>query len=414
MNNPIIKVEHLSKGYTLKHQTSSYQTFRETAVELMKKPFGLSQKQLKNEEFWALQDVNFEVQKGEVIGIIGPNGSGKSTLLKILSQITAPTKGEIIIRGQVASLLEVGTGFHPELTGRENIFLNGSILGLSKKEIVKKFDEIVEFSGVKKFLDTPVKRYSSGMHVRLAFSVAANMEPDILIIDEVLAVGDAEFQKKCLGKMEEITKKEGRTILFVSHNLIAVQKLCSRTVSLEHGKIKNIGITAEVIKKYLTEKATPSSNPQLKTRSDVGSVHFTNIEISNAQGSGIISGDDCLKFKLQYTSNFQTPIADPRIVITVNSEISQQTVLRLDTDVTADSIPEKLSPKGEIACETGPINLSEGKYLVEIDFLIQGSSRDHVVRAAEFDVEANLEKYRYKVKADKTVCDHLIKYSFKQ
>lgn len=414
MANRIIKVEHLSKSYILRHYNSSYQTFRETVVELMKKPFSRSQKQSKKEEFWALDDVNFEVEKGEVIGIIGPNGSGKSTLLKILSQITAPTKGLITIRGQVASLLEVGTGFHPELTGRENIFLNGSILGLSKKGIKRKFDEIVEFSGVEKFLDTPVKRYSSGMHVRLAFSVAAHMEPDILLIDEVLAVGDAEFQNKCLGKMESITKKEGRTILFVSHNLIAVQKLCNRTISLDHGRIKNIGVTAEVIKKYLTEKSIPSNNPQLKTRSEVGSVHFTNIEISNAQGSGMINSDDCLRFKLQYTSNFQTPIADARVVITVRSELSQQIVLRLDTDVTADSIPEKLQPQGEIVCETGPVNLTEGKYLVEIDFLIQGASRDHVIRAGEFDVDTDLKKYDYKIKADKTVCDSLVKYSFKQ
>ncbi|MFA6473926.1 MAG: ABC transporter ATP-binding protein [Patescibacteria group bacterium] len=414
MPTPIINVEHLSKSYILRHKTSSYQTFRETAVEFFKKPFGASEKTPKKEDFWALQDINFEVTKGEVIGIIGPNGSGKSTLLKILSQITAPTKGEISIRGQVASLLEVGTGFHPELTGRENIFLNGSILGLSKKEIIKKFDEIVEFSGVEKFLDTPVKRYSSGMHVRLAFSVAAHMEPDILIIDEVLAVGDAEFQKKCLGKMESITKSEGRTILFVSHNLIAVQKLCNRAISLDHGHIRHIGPTAEVIKHYLTEKSTPLQNPQLEARAGVGSVHFTNIKISNIQGSGLIKSNDSLRFNLEYTSNIPNSIEDARVVITVSSELSQQTVLRLDTEVAAETINPSIAPRGKIVCETGPINLTEGKYLVEIDFLIHGTSRDHIIRAAEFDVEANLEAYNYKVKADQTVCDYVLPYKYTQ
>lgn len=414
MPTPIISVEHLSKSYLLRHQTSSYQTFRETAVEFFKKPFGTNEKTPKKENFWALQDVNFEVMKGEVIGIIGPNGSGKSTLLKILSQITAPTKGFISIRGQVASLLEVGTGFHPELTGRENIFLNGSILGLSKKEIAKKFDEIVKFSGVDRFLDTPVKRYSSGMQVRLAFSVAAHMEPDILIIDEVLAVGDAEFQKKCLGKMENITKTEGRTILFVSHNLIAVQKLCTRAISLDHGHVKHIGSTAEVIKSYLTEKTTPLQNTQLEARAGVGSVHFTNIEISNIQGSGLIKSNDSLRFNLEYTSNIPNSIEDSRVVITVSSELSQQTVLRLDTEVAAVTLGAAITPRGKIVCETGPINLTEGKYLVEIDFIIHGTSCDHVIRAAEFDVEANLEAYDYKVKADRTVCDYVLPYKYTQ
>ncbi len=211
------------------------------------------------EEFWALRGVDFSIDQGEVIGIIGANGAGKSTLLKILTGITPPTEGEVVMRGRVASLLEVGTGFHPELTGRENIFLNGAILGMTRKEIAKKFDDIVEFAGVTQFLDTPVKYYSSGMYVRLAFSVAAHMEPDILLVDEVLAVGDAEFQKKCLGKMEEVTKKSGRTILFISHNMGAIQNLCKKTIFLKKGRIEMFGKTDDVIRAYLEHSEAVSS-----------------------------------------------------------------------------------------------------------------------------------------------------------
>jgi lipopolysaccharide transport system ATP-binding protein len=202
-----------------------------------------------HDTFWALKDINFEVEQGEVLGIIGRNGAGKSTLLKILSRITAPTEGEIRLKGRIGSLLEVGTGFHPELTGRENIYFNGAILGMKKKEIDDKFDEIVKFSGVVKFLDTPVKRYSIGMQVRLAFSVAANLDPEILLVDEVLAVGDAEFQKKCLGKMEEVSDY-GRTVIFVSHNMAAVQNLCDKVCLLNNGKIVEIGDTDTIISCY--------------------------------------------------------------------------------------------------------------------------------------------------------------------
>lgn len=200
---------------------------------------------------WALKNVDFDVKKGDIVGIIGKNGAGKSTLLKILSQITAPTTGKITLNGKIASLLEVGTGFHPELSGRDNIFLNGSILGMRKSEIVKKFDEIVEFSGVQKYLDTPVKRYSSGMYVRLAFAVAAHLEPDILILDEVLAVGDAEFQKKCLGKIQNISKSDGRTVLIVSHNLATISNLCKRSILLQNGCVSLIDDTSKVLDKYI-------------------------------------------------------------------------------------------------------------------------------------------------------------------
>jgi lipopolysaccharide transport system ATP-binding protein len=241
---PILQIENISKRFRISHELQSYLNFRDRLIQLFSKSSTTS------EEFWALDKVSFTVEAGESIGIIGKNGAGKSTLLKILSKITPPTSGRIISRGRIASLLEVGTGFHPELTGRENIYLNGSILGMKRTEIQQKFDEIVDFSGVEKFLDTPLKHYSSGMQLRLAFAVAAFLEPEVLIIDEVLAVGDAEFQKKCMGKMDEVSKS-GRTILFVSHNMNAVNSLCSRCIYLSKGKIVEIGKTEEIINQYL-------------------------------------------------------------------------------------------------------------------------------------------------------------------
>ena len=256
---PIIEIKDLGKRYEITHQRGSYVALRDILANILRSPFKFAKHKAKQmagiatkEEFWALRNINLDVKPGEVIGIIGKNGAGKSTLLKILTGITPPTEGEIIMRGRAASLLEVGTGFHPELTGRENIFLNGAILGMTRKEITRKFDEIVEFSGIGKFLDTPVKRYSSGMYVRLAFSVAAHMEPDILLVDEVLAVGDAEFQKKCLGKMEEVTKKQGRTILFISHNMAAIERICNRVLLIEKGKIKKDSTdVSDTVREYL-------------------------------------------------------------------------------------------------------------------------------------------------------------------
>ncbi|OFX32467.1 MAG: hypothetical protein A2X08_00635 [Bacteroidetes bacterium GWA2_32_17] len=246
MSDTAIKVENLSKKYTIGAKASG--SLRETIVH---KWNSLSNKtNCNNEEFWALKDISFEVKQGEILGIIGKNGAGKSTLLKVLSRITEPTSGRFVINGRVSSLLEVGTGFHPELTGRENIYLNGTILGMTRKEVKQKFDEIVDFSGVEKFIDTPVKHYSSGMYVRLAFAVAAHLEPEILIIDEVLAVGDAEFQKKCLGKMGDVSKKDGRTVLFVSHNLSSVKQLCNHGLLLFNGLLKCNDLIHNVIKTY--------------------------------------------------------------------------------------------------------------------------------------------------------------------
>ncbi|MHB8276114.1 MAG: ABC transporter ATP-binding protein [Candidatus Humimicrobiaceae bacterium] len=252
----VIETENLGKKYIISHQAiNEYQTLRETITNNAKNLVTSRSKVLpKKEEFWALRNVTFDVEKGDRIGIIGRNGAGKSTLLKLLSRITEPSEGKVKIRGKIASLLEVGTGFHPELTGRENIYLNGAVLGMSRKDIKKNFDEIVAFAEVEKFLDTPVKRYSSGMYVRLAFSVAAHLEPDILLIDEVLAVGDAQFQKKSLGKMEEVSKNKGRTILFVSHNMGSVSKICDRCIQINSGKIVEDGPAKNVIYNYLNNE----------------------------------------------------------------------------------------------------------------------------------------------------------------
>jgi len=274
----IIKVENLSKKYILKHQAKEKYVALRDVITDKARSLMTSKAQLEPafEEFWALKNVSFEINKGERIGIIGRNGAGKSTLLKIFSRITEPTEGRVTINGRVSSLLEVGTGFHPELTGRENIFLNGSILGMGNREIQAKFDEIVAFAEVEKFLDTPVKRYSSGMYVRLAFAVAAHLEPDILIVDEVLAVGDAAFQKKCLGKMEDVSKG-GRTVLFVSHNMAAISALCNKVIVLSNGTLQEIGNTDKVINSYLhagkksqgvnRDDSPSSANAKLKIRS---------------------------------------------------------------------------------------------------------------------------------------------------
>src|SRR5436190_7497908 len=257
MSGSVIKAENLGKKYIIGHKgTQGYKTFREQMLQHVGNFYSRTKKLVRGqdvlegdevEDFWALKDLNFEIQKGDRVGIIGKNGAGKSTLLKVLSRITEPTTGKVFIKGRVASLLEVGTGFHPELTGRENIFLNGAIMGMARAEIKRKFDEIVDFSGVEKFLDTPVKRYSSGMYVRLAFAVAAHLEPEILIVDEVLAVGDAEFQKKCLGKMKDLSEHGGRTVVFVSHNMAAVKQLCYKGILLQEGKINFVGDATQAV-----------------------------------------------------------------------------------------------------------------------------------------------------------------------
>ena len=289
----VIRAEHLGKKYLISHQgereryialrdviTRKVMSAHRSALNFFRKP---QARQRRSEEFWAIKDLNFEIKQGEVVGIIGRNGAGKSTLLKILSRITEPSEGRVEIAGRVASLLEVGTGFHPELTGRENIYLNGTILGMTRPEIRRKFDEIVAFAEVEQFLDTPVKRYSSGMHVRLAFSVAAHMEPEILVVDEVLAVGDAEFQSKCIGKMKGVAGTGDRTILFVSHNMAACKQLCRRGIWLDHGVIRMMGSIDEVIEAYLADLHEHSASGIL-SEADVsgdGQVDLLSYSVSN-------------------------------------------------------------------------------------------------------------------------------------
>jgi lipopolysaccharide transport system ATP-binding protein len=290
MSSSVIEVQDLSKKFVIHHEQGGrqkYDSLRDVITNRFKR---LSSKKTSDfsahEDFWALRDVNFKVEQGERVGIIGRNGAGKSTLLKILSQITEPTSGSVRINGRVASLLEVGTGFHPELTGRENIFLNGAILGMSRSEVRRKFDEIVAFAEIEKFLDTPVKRYSSGMYVRLAFAVAAHLEPEILILDEVLAVGDVEFQKKCFGKVESISKGEGRTILFVSHNMGAVSQLCNSALLLHKGQALFFGEVQQGLQRYSSlEKSLSSEYKVVDEASEFGITFVSSNEKLNARSS---------------------------------------------------------------------------------------------------------------------------------
>lgn len=305
MSNIVVQVENLGKRYSLgeQSQSSSLKAALGAGMRSLKRALtGRSRRPKATsalEDFWALQDISFQIRQGDRVGIVGRNGAGKSTLLKILSRITEPSLGEVRIRGRVASLLEVGTGFHPELTGRENIFLNGAILGMSKAEIQRKFDEIVAFAEVERFLDTPVKRYSSGMYVRLAFAVAAHLEPEILIVDEVLAVGDAQFQSKCLGKMQDVAQN-GRTVLFVSHNMAAVRQLCTSAILLQKGQLVMTGSGEQVVSRYLS---SPQSNANQGRRISPYGIELVEIALQDADNlpteSLVFDRDYSLKVSLQ-------------------------------------------------------------------------------------------------------------------
>lgn len=368
MKNEIaVKIENIGKKYII-GQSEKYLALRDTVIKAVKVPFNLlkGKKFRTKKEFWALKDVSIEVQKGDVIGIIGRNGAGKSTLLKILSRITEPTEGTITYNGRVASLLEVGTGFHPELTGRENVFLNGAILGMKKSEIEEKFEEIVEFSGVREFIDMPVKRYSSGMQVRLAFSVAANLDSDILIIDEVLAVGDAEFQKKCLGKMDDVTKDKARTIFFVSHDLNAVRRICNKTMYLEDGRVKSFGETSDVIQEYLLKSGSQAE--YVFDENDTTDYLIKSVRIFNSLGekTNQILNDESFKIEIEYKMNKElkgiqaTFVFDSMLGGRVFSTSSPDSKLYLNSEIGTHKITYTFPPHNNVYINPGTYILNIG------------------------------------------------------
>jgi lipopolysaccharide transport system ATP-binding protein len=375
MAMPAIRVEGLGKRYRLAHgqERAAYRTLRDSIMKFVTAPL---RKRGTEEEFWALNDVSFEVQPGEVVGIIGRNGAGKSTLLKILSRIMKPTTGRVEINGRVGSLLEVGTGFHPELTGRENVYLNGSILGMSHKVIEKKFDEIVAFAEVEKFLDTPVKRYSSGMYVRLAFAVAAHLEPEIMIVDEVLAVGDAAFQKKCLGKMSEVGRA-GRTVLFVSHNMAALQHLCQKAFILQKGSIVACGSAGEMVKDYLHRQSNNTfSLKDFSNRTGSGDVIFTSFRIEDENGRTIQlahSGQD-ITLVFGYASDLG-PVHKPvNIGFGLHSPTGERLVI-LYASHTGQEF-NSLSSTGEFRCRIPRLPFNPGRISVFPRIEVNGNESD--------------------------------------
>jgi lipopolysaccharide transport system ATP-binding protein len=379
-----VRVENLGKRYRLSTSRAAYGTLGETLADTLQRALRRSHAREPRKTIWALSDVDFEVSWGEVLGIVGRNGAGKSTLLKILSRVTYPTTGRARLYGRVGSLLEVGTGFHTELTGRENIYLSGAILGMRKAEIQQKFDEIVDFAEIDRFLDTPVKRYSTGMFMRLAFAVAAHLEPEILIVDEVLAVGDAAFQKKCLGKMD-LAAEEGRTILFVSHNMATIQALCDRAIWLKDGRIIEDGSTATVVRRYLESQATPSvaSLENYEERSGDGTARVVSLEIRSVDPDGLIRPTSRLRFQVGYRSD--KPVRFPQFVISIFDELGIGLFL-LHSEFT-DRLPEALPPEGIVSCETDPINLTPGRCAVEVELLKGNVRADLVSHAGTFDVE---------------------------
>jgi lipopolysaccharide transport system ATP-binding protein len=393
MSKPIIKVENLSKAYQIGQIGSGtlskdLERFWQTKILGNEDPFlkiGETNDRSKrgtSNIVWSLKDINFEINQGDAVGIIGKNGAGKSTLLKLLSRVTSPTTGEIRVKGRIASLLEVGTGFHPELSGRENIYLNGAILGMRKKEITRKLDEIIDFSGVERYIDTPVKRYSSGMYVRLAFAVAAHLESEILIVDEVLAVGDAEFQKKCLGKMGDISKGEGRTVLFVSHNMAAVQNLCNKGIVLENGQIAFQGASDTSIQEYLKNSANIKSLKDYQQRSGTGKVKIVN---------AIIYGENkFLEPQLGQPFHIEFEIDNPDQIDTSKFRFD----LKIDDNLgqrliwLSDSIFEKpvIQNFNKVIFKIEKLTLNQGGYYISTDIYVDRRRADWLQNAIYFEV----------------------------
>ena len=388
--NSIVEVSHLSKKYR-KGERIPYYSLRDSIAGAIRS-LGRRNLQLQKDEFWALKNVSFTVREGEVIGIIGRNGAGKSTLLKILGRITPPTEGCITLRGRVANLLEVGTGFHPELTGRENIYLNGAILGMRRNEVKRKFDEIVAFSEVSKFLDMPVKHYSSGMYMRLAFAVAAHLESEILLVDEVLAVGDAQFQKKCLSKMSEVSRA-GRTVFFVSHNLAALQSLCTQGLFLSKGQVISQGKISSVIKKYYQSFSTSKSDTQTQLhkfdRAGSGNMRFQSITFvdNNGKDKSSIKSGEPLTIKLRYTTKRNVELKNVNISVALNNIFGQR--VTIFNNKLKDGIFSTIPNKGLIIVSIDSFPLTPGRYDLNVFAEINGEIADWLQEAAFISVDSN-------------------------
>lgn len=390
---PAIEVDRISKQFRLGGAANkTYRTLRDSVADGVRRSWGAIRRTAKSERtttppaepFWALKDVSFEVQPGEVVGIIGRNGSGKSTLLKILSQIYEPTSGRARVRGRLASLLEVGTGFHPELTGRENIYLNGSILGMSRAEIKRQFDEIVAFSEIEKFLDTPVKRYSSGMYVRLAFAVAAHLNPEIMFVDEVLAVGDAEFQNKCLGKMKDVARG-GRTVIFVSHNLGSVRTLCTTAIYLASGRIQSTGNVSSIVDDYLSARKQRARSSLLDRieRAGTGSIRLDKVEIETSQfgiAPQIVAGSS-----VTFRFHFDKPIHRLRFVWAIYDTHGRLLFDFNDSHISPTDDINSNRDSTTIECHVPAFHANPGSYTVNTA-LISNEIVDHVEAACAFDV----------------------------
>ena len=388
MENIAIRVENLSKQYKIGLAQHRHDTLRDQVVNGLRSLL-LRNGRLSDIIFWALKDISLEIKQGEVVGIIGRNGAGKSTLLKILSRITEPTAGIATIQGRVRSLLEVGTGFHPELTGRENVYLNGAIMGMKKAEIVRKFDQIVAFAEVDGFIDTPVKRYSSGMYVRLAFAVAAHLEPEIMIVDEVLAVGDTAFQRKCLGKMGDVAK-EGMTVLFVSHNMAAMQGLCSKCFLLTSGQLVAEGVPETVVGQYLADVSdgTPAVLGQRKDRQGSGKIQFQEVSILDGNGRPIdlaLSGQD-IEIALSYRSRDGKPISRLDAHITFYTMLGQ--FMFTCSSESSGHLLDVLPADGRLVCRIPELPLSPGRYVINLFSTVGGVIADWVQQASYINVAA--------------------------
>jgi lipopolysaccharide transport system ATP-binding protein len=391
MSEIAISVENLSKKYQIGRAKQRHDTLRDALVAGLRAPFQHRRRNgspPEDDTIWALKDVSFEVKQGEVVGVIGRNGAGKSTLLKILSQITEPTSGLAILTGRVGSLLEVGTGFHQELTGRENIYLSGAILGMRRSEIDGRFDQIVDFSGVEKFIDTPVKRYSSGMTVRLGFAVAAHLEPEILLVDEVLAVGDAAFQKKCLGKMGDVAR-QGRTVLFVSHNMSAVQELCSRGILIVNGYSHFDGQVQDAIAVYLgLIEDNSSTEVALRTdRRGSGQARLTGVEVrqDRIDGNSVLQTGQPAKFIFHY-SGYTTRLS---CVFTIYDHLGRHVLVFDSRQQNVNAAPDTADNRAFI-CNLEELLLLPGHYRINVALLQGNETQDHVEGAATFNVEEGL------------------------